>query len=86
MRRVLPSRKAERERPAADAGEEMALDEPGEITGSHVGNAAGVNVPVGDEPAAHEFAEPGSGLEVELVVIVRCIQSRCGRNFGRLPP
>ena len=81
-----PAGEAEGERPAADAREEVALHESGEVGGLHVGNAAGVNVAVGDEPAAHEFAEPGRGLGIELVVVVRRIQRRCGRNFGRLPP
>ena len=81
-----PAGKAERERPAANACEEVALDEAGEVGGLHVGNAAGVNVAGRDESGAHEFAEPGSGLGIELVVVVRRIQRRCGRNFGRLPP
>lgn len=55
--------------PAADAGEEMALDEVSEVIGSHVLDVSIIDFAIGYQPCLDEFAQPCCGERVVLVVV-----------------
>lgn len=56
--------------PAADAGEEVALGEASEISGEHVGDAAGVHGAGGEVAGGDECAEPAGGAGIVFIVVV----------------
>jgi hypothetical protein len=67
---VGPSGEAGREAPPADAGEEVSLPRPREVSRSNIHDRAGVDVPGGEVAGGDEVAEPFCGIGVKLVVVV----------------
>jgi hypothetical protein len=78
---IRPSGKAERERPATDAGEEMAGGVAVKVGRLHEFNGAFVNVAFGDVAGADEFTEPGSDLGVKFIVVVHSLYQRVEAGF-----
>jgi hypothetical protein len=66
---VGPACEPERDRPSADAGEEMCLGVAFEVIGLYVLDAALVHVARRDMPCGNEIAEPLRGVGVDLVVV-----------------
>jgi hypothetical protein len=68
---VWPSGEAERNRPSADAGEEVALAVSAQIVGPHVGDAALVDIAGRDVSGGDEVAQPLGGIGIDLIVVRR---------------
>jgi hypothetical protein len=66
---VGPACETERETPPADAGEEVALDESGEVFAAHVLDASLVDFAIGNQTFLDELAQPRGGVRVVLVVV-----------------
>jgi hypothetical protein len=66
---IGPAGKPKRDRPSADAGEEVALGVSAQVVGAHVGDAPLIDVARGDEPFADEIAEPLGRIRINLVVV-----------------
>jgi hypothetical protein len=66
-----PSGEIEGETPSADSSEEMALSESSKVGWLNFRDASFIDFPLRYQPVRDEFAEPGSGVFVELVVIVQ---------------
>ena len=65
---VRPPGEPERERPAADAGEQVDGAEPSEVPGVEVGDGLAHDFPVGDEPFPHELSKPSASCRVVVIV------------------
>jgi hypothetical protein len=68
--RFAPSCKIERERPSADAGEEVALVESNEVIGRHILDRPPVHDARRYQPVEHQVLEPLGGVGVYFVVPV----------------
>lgn len=66
-----PSGKVKGEGPAADTGEEVALDVSGKVRGLDIGYAPCVDVAFRNQAAFHEFLQPRRRGLVPLVVVVQ---------------
>lgn len=76
---------AQRVRPAADPGEEVALRELAQIVGFHVEDAAVVHDAIGDQPGLHQFAQPRCGLGVIVVEVSRHTRPSSALTKARTP-
>lgn len=70
----------QREGPATDAGEEMALGVSGEVAWLNVLDVSFVNEAWRDESSADEFSEPSGSEAVVLVVVRTHIPLRASRS------
>jgi hypothetical protein len=78
---VRPARQPEREGPAADSGEEMALGKSGKIICFDIGNAPLVNLARRQMPRRNQIAQPLRWIGIAFVVInSHCSMMRVHRN------
>lgn len=68
---IFPSCEPEREGPAADSGEEMALIVPNEITRPDVSDISVIDMTSRDQPPGNQIAQPRHAVGIVLVVIRR---------------
>lgn len=66
---VAPSCEAQREAPAAETSEEMALCKAAKVSGLNVPDTSIVNDTIGDETFSDQVAQPGDAIRVNLVVV-----------------
>jgi hypothetical protein len=82
---VRPSSKSSCKGPAADPGEEVALGVAGEVVGSNIGDAPGVDVARRDQAGVDQVAQPGGRIGVDLVVESACHLSFLTSCRQRMP-
>ena len=66
---VGPSCKPERERPSANAGEEVALIKPSKVICSHISNVSLINIAGSNRARSYQVPEPARSKRVVLVVV-----------------
>ena len=66
----------EGEGPAADAGEEVAVDEAFEVVGGDIEDGAGIDFTFGNQVGGYEIAEPLRGVGAVFVVVVHTTLQR----------